>query len=98
MLIYLVRRQFKNYGKIYLPGDVIASPGDIKYLKCKVSEGKILKLERKDPNTIKVLKHLEAKLNVPVLENVRAYLAECDVKPEPVVTVEPVVTESTVEE
>lgn len=78
MIIYLVARHFKSNGKYYQPGDIIESPADIKRFKIKLGEGKIVGLERHSPNTLKTIRHYEAKFGKQILSNVKAFLAKQD--------------------
>ena len=42
--MFVVRKPFKNLGKIYTAGSVIAEPANIKRFKGKLAEGKIIEV------------------------------------------------------
>jgi len=75
MLIYIVARPFVSLSKGYLPGDIIVSPEDIRLFRTKISEGKIIRMDRKAPDTIQRLKFYSKKFNRPtLLKDVKAYI------------------------
>lgn len=42
--MYIVKKPFKNFGKVYTAGTVITEPADIKRFKGKLAEGKIIEV------------------------------------------------------
>lgn len=50
--MYVVKRPFKNLGKVYVAGTVIAEPATIKRFKGKLAEGKIIEVTEQTYSTI----------------------------------------------
>lgn len=78
MDIYVAIRRFVSLGKVFSPGQVIKNPGEVKNIKAKISDGKIFYFQRRQKGITKKLMFLEQKLGLPILDNVKAYLAEVD--------------------
>ena len=76
--MYVVKRPFRNFGKVYTAGSVITDPADIKRFKGKLAEGKIIKVTEQTFDSIAVYFKTKYGVDIPKLNTITDKPAEGD--------------------
>ena len=76
--MYVVKRPFRNFGKVYTAGSVITDPADIKRFKGKLAEGKIIKVTEQTFDSIAVYFKTKYGVDIPKINTITDKPAEGD--------------------
>lgn len=88
--IYIVKRPLKSNGVFHPVGSLIEDPTNVKLLKTKINEGKIVVLSKEMKNLGEVIAYLEVKCALDLRDKIMAALEEEVVEEKVIEAVPPV--------
>lgn len=83
--LYVVRRAFKSYGELYLPGTLLESLEGIKLARSKLNERKIVRLPENEHHLSALCTYFQERMGIDLHSGLQAGVSKGSIVAEPVI-------------